>query len=521
MSRPRIAVLGAGPTGLTNALLLAEAGFDVTVFEASGRIGGKINTYTGFRHKQQRAIMEKGPEFIDGHHEHVQALMKHVRVKLDKVKEPGREMVIEDAQGRCHSEEEVGYILEKFWRQAIQDSKECLRLWPKWTPLAEDINKISMDAYMQWRLNEIDSKDVWAVKALRQIFASDFGLEPHQLNALSFVTAFGSNRRSNEEFSLRGESDERYKVSGGMARFPEALKEKFLSQSGDQRIMLNCPVHKIARAANGHMKLFFRTQAGNEESCEFDTIVSAVEPASLRRIEGAADFLGKDQWQALGNASEAVVNKIAVETKGSPHLLARHHKHKSTYHASSGDLICTDDPDIQAVFTGRKGHEGTDLNDLAVFYFGGDRAREAVTDERVERLKKAYADKLGVSVDELFTDRPYQAIHKGGAKATSCYVCPMPGQLIPLSSLRVEEQARRFAECQERSGRQEIGGLFVTGQFIPAVAHRGLHIGYLENGVRSANEMTLFLKDQFKARLTVNGIGNRERTGTKGYMRLS
>ena len=42
----RTAVIGAGIAGLVAALDLVEAGADVTVFEASGRLGGKIDTAT-------------------------------------------------------------------------------------------------------------------------------------------------------------------------------------------------------------------------------------------------------------------------------------------------------------------------------------------------------------------------------------------------------------------------------------------------------------------------------------------
>jgi dimethylaniline monooxygenase (N-oxide forming) len=37
----RVAIIGAGPSGLVAAKHALEAGFDVTVFEASGAVGGQ------------------------------------------------------------------------------------------------------------------------------------------------------------------------------------------------------------------------------------------------------------------------------------------------------------------------------------------------------------------------------------------------------------------------------------------------------------------------------------------------
>jgi len=41
MSKKRVVVVGAGPGGLTSAMILAHRGFDVTVFEARDVVGGR------------------------------------------------------------------------------------------------------------------------------------------------------------------------------------------------------------------------------------------------------------------------------------------------------------------------------------------------------------------------------------------------------------------------------------------------------------------------------------------------
>ncbi|WP_396129170.1 NAD(P)-binding protein [Exiguobacterium mexicanum] len=45
---PSIAIIGAGVSGLYAAPLLTEKGYDVPVFEARNRIGGRVLSHNGF-----------------------------------------------------------------------------------------------------------------------------------------------------------------------------------------------------------------------------------------------------------------------------------------------------------------------------------------------------------------------------------------------------------------------------------------------------------------------------------------
>ena len=51
----KVAVIGAGPGGLTSAMLLAARGFDVTIFEKGERVGGR-----------NAAILKDGYKFDTG-----------------------------------------------------------------------------------------------------------------------------------------------------------------------------------------------------------------------------------------------------------------------------------------------------------------------------------------------------------------------------------------------------------------------------------------------------------------------
>src|SRR5690606_6665236 len=55
----KIVIIGAGPGGLTSAMLLAKAGLDVTVFESGDRVGGRTGCIT-----EQGYKFDVGPTFF-------------------------------------------------------------------------------------------------------------------------------------------------------------------------------------------------------------------------------------------------------------------------------------------------------------------------------------------------------------------------------------------------------------------------------------------------------------------------
>src|SRR5262245_38015604 len=74
---PRIAVVGAGISGMTAAMTLKDAGFrNVTVYEASDRVGGRTYTRSGDGFFDAGQWSEWGGELIDTGHELVFALCK-------------------------------------------------------------------------------------------------------------------------------------------------------------------------------------------------------------------------------------------------------------------------------------------------------------------------------------------------------------------------------------------------------------------------------------------------------------
>ncbi|KAA0206353.1 FAD-dependent oxidoreductase [Candidatus Uhrbacteria bacterium] len=77
MGKPRVVILGAGLAGLACADLLSRRGYDVTVVEARGRIGGRVMT-----ERLGPYLVEMGGEWIGTEHRRMQSLCRRFGIPL-------------------------------------------------------------------------------------------------------------------------------------------------------------------------------------------------------------------------------------------------------------------------------------------------------------------------------------------------------------------------------------------------------------------------------------------------------
>lgn len=86
----KVAIIGAGISGLYAGDILSQQGYDVTLFEASDRVGGRIATKT----IHERLFLEMGAAEIHGNKSVIFEMLKHLGQKLEPI--VGNEYVFYD-----------------------------------------------------------------------------------------------------------------------------------------------------------------------------------------------------------------------------------------------------------------------------------------------------------------------------------------------------------------------------------------------------------------------------------------
>ena len=199
-----ILIIGAGMAGLTAARALAEAGRQVTLLEASSRVGGRIHTI-----RDGNEIIELGAEFIHGKPPELWSLIKEAGLETYEL--DGAMLSYEDGQLQARDEEEES--------TPILDNLEA---WTK-----PDITFAEYLAQKQIP----DEKKQSAIGYVEGFNAAD-----HHLIS---IASLGLQQSAEEAI----EGGRLFRIRDGYDRLPQFLAEKFTAAGGT--LALNTLVERI------------------------------------------------------------------------------------------------------------------------------------------------------------------------------------------------------------------------------------------------------------------------------------
>ncbi len=268
-----IAIVGAGIAGLTAAWRLRQAGVRVRVYEANSRIGGRM--YSLRDHFPDGQVVELGGELIDTSHTRIRSLATELGLELDDLLADHPELTHEVwyFNGRRYDERDLVGALGPL---AAAIERDQARL-PEDEDITyanrhglEDLDRLSL---AQWLDRE--GVDGWLRALIDVAYTTEMGAEPERQSALNLIDFIGIEP---EQFSIFGESDERFHVRGGNDLVPLALGRLL-----DDAIETGQALEAITEHADGGVLLHFRDGAASRQ-VPADLVILALPFTTLRQV---------------------------------------------------------------------------------------------------------------------------------------------------------------------------------------------------------------------------------------------
>lgn len=305
---PRIAIIGGGIAGLTCALKLADRGIASTVYEASGRIGGRM--FSNANYWSDGQVTEWFGELIDSGHETVQALAKRFKLKLDDLHaaEPA-------------SSQDTYYFLRSYYTQKnatfdfLADVAEKVAAdaeaagyptsFDSFTPEGAELDAMSVYDWIESRVP--GGHDSELGKLLDEAYSTEYGAETSDQSALNLVYLLGFQPEESG-FSVFGESDEAYRIRGGNQQLPLAIANSL------QNVELGYALKRLRRSASGAYSLDFDRASGVTQ-ISADYVVLALPFTVLRTLDIAGAGFDPLKLQAINELGAGRNAKTQLQFK--------------------------------------------------------------------------------------------------------------------------------------------------------------------------------------------------------------
>jgi monoamine oxidase len=278
LPQTRVAVVGAGFAGLTAAWYLESAGAQVVVFEASERIGGRVETD---RDLVPGKVVEAGAELIGENHPmwielaaifglHLEPITTefpnlHVQMRF------GDRDLTDDEQKQLHAD--LVPVLDAIG----QDAKDVDEVEPWTHPNAAALDGMSVSQRLDQLLPATSSLKR---RALEFVLGNDNCAPVTRQSYLGLLALVSAGRTGDDEVGLRGywESTETHRCAGGNDQLAASLA------AGLADLRLDTPVLRIT-IADDSVGIAWGDPEGVGGSEQFDYVVLAAPPPSWPDVE--------------------------------------------------------------------------------------------------------------------------------------------------------------------------------------------------------------------------------------------
>jgi monoamine oxidase len=267
-----VVIAGAGISGLNASFHLQKLGIQSTIYEASGRVGGRMFTMKDMFGKG--LTTEVGGEFVDTTHAEILSLAKELGLSFYDIRTDALSPKTYFFEGKNLSDTDLKNALKPFIPQLVKDiSSLPPEISHETAASFEHLDKVSITEY----LTSIGIKG-WLYNFLNVVLTREYGMEAAEQSAINLLIMFDPPAESNADYELFGESHEVYKIKGGSEALTNTLYEKVKGN-----VQLNHQLISIGKGASKKYMLVFDND-GNKITVESDFVIITIPFSILRNI---------------------------------------------------------------------------------------------------------------------------------------------------------------------------------------------------------------------------------------------
>ena len=467
---PTVVIVGGGIAGLNCALELADAGIRSTVYEASGRIGGRM--FSNNSYWDARQVTEWCGELIDTSHITVRKLAKRFDLPLDNLlgAQPPRSDDIYYFSGRYYPKSQADQDFRAVADLVAQDAEAAgfPTTFDSNTAAGRALDRMSVYEYIERRIPGGHRSPLGAL--LDVAYVIEYGADSTDQSALNLIFLLGFQPNASS-LTIFGESDEKFHIRGGNQRLPEAIA-RFL---GADAVRQGHRLTRLAETSNGRYKVTF-DRAGGVTEVTADFVVLALPFAVLDQLDISRAGFNALKHQAIAEQGRGHNGKLHLQYADRDWL-----GKGSWPGVSNGSSYA--DTGYQATWEVTRAQGGTP--GILVFYSGG-----STTDAAVTGPAFAMANNGGVRIDAAIAQSQIAPVYPGlswNGKATQSLPHKSPFFGASYSFYKVG-QYTTFGGYE----RVRQGGVLFCGEHT-SVDFQGFMEGAASEGTRAAKELVRLL----------------------------